>query len=183
MQRTVKRTELTAVHCLLKNVIGPIKVHVANEGIVDGLWKGEMRCIDPKAGGMQTCFHCLVEEWKECEELNPKPTGRWTLVYQKREKTKHRTEWCAEANWYRCMRCGRGSKYMKMPGQCTGPKLLSKGLGKWRRRHLGGHDFGRRMDRQRQVLIWCRKCSGKARHRMGPEECLQAEASRNKRAW
>ena len=71
-------------------------------------------------------FHCLVEEWKDCEELKPKPKEKWTFVDQKREKTKHRTEWCAEADRYRCMRCGRGSTYMKMPGKCTGPKLLPK---------------------------------------------------------
>ena len=37
------------------------------------------------------------------------------------------------------------------------------------RRHLGGHDLVRRMDRQGEVLIWCRKCSGYARQRMGPK--------------
>ena len=51
---------------------------------------------------------------------------------------------------------------MKMPGKCTGPKFLG-------RRHLGGHDLGSRMDRQGGVLIWCRKCSGFARQRMGPK--------------
>ena len=35
-------------------------------------------------------FHSLVEEWKDCEESKP-----------------HRTEWCAVASKYRCMRCGR----------------------------------------------------------------------------
>ena len=30
---------------------------------------------------------------------------------------------------------------MKMPGRCDGPKFLSDSLGKWRRRHLGGHDL------------------------------------------
>ena len=29
------------------------------------------------------------------------------------------------------------------------------------------HDLVRRMDRQGEVLIWCRKCSGYARQRMG----------------
>ena len=48
-------------------------------------------------------FHCSVEEWKDCEEIKPKPKEQWV---------------------YRCMRCGRGSKYMKMPGKCTGPKPL-----------------------------------------------------------
>ena len=90
---------------------------------------------------------------------------------------KHRTEWCAEANRYRCMRCGQGSKYMKMPGKCTGPKFLSNNWGKWRRRHLGGHHLVRRMDRLGEVLIWCRKCSGYARQRMGPQlmNCCRPE--------
>ena len=49
-------------------------------------------------------FHCSVEQWKDCEELKPKPKEKWIFVL--REETKHRTEWCAEANTYRCMRCG-----------------------------------------------------------------------------
>ena len=56
-------------------------------------------------------FHRLVEEWKDCEEFKPKPKEKWIFVDKKREETKHRTEWCADANKYRCMRCGRGSKY------------------------------------------------------------------------
>ena len=52
-------------------------------------------------------FHCLVEEWKNCEEIQPQPEQKWIFVDKKREETKHRTEWCAEANKYRCMRCGR----------------------------------------------------------------------------
>ena len=44
---------------------------------------------------------------------------------QEREETRHRTEWCAEANRYRCKRCERGSKYMKMKGKCTRQKYLS----------------------------------------------------------
>ena len=93
-------------------------------------------------------FHCLVERWKDCEELKPKPKEKLIFVDQKREDTKHRTEWCAEADRYRCMRCGRGSKYRKMPGKCTRPEFMSKSLGKWRRRHLRGPDLVRRMGRQ-----------------------------------
>ena len=48
-------------------------------------------------------------------------------------------------------------------------KIPAKSLGKWRRRHFGGHDLVRRMDRQGEVLIWCSKCSGYARQRMGPK--------------
>ena len=42
------------------------------------------------------------------------------------DETKHRTEWCADAIKYRCMTSKRGSKYLKLQGQCTGPKYLSK---------------------------------------------------------
>ena len=41
--------------------------------------------------------------------------------------------------------------------------------GKCGRRHLGGHDLVRRMDRQGEVLIWCRTCSGYAKQRMRPK--------------
>ena len=50
VQRTTKRAELTAFLCFLKKVIGPNKLHVDNKGIIDGLWRGEGKCIDPKAG-------------------------------------------------------------------------------------------------------------------------------------
>ena len=76
-------------------------------------------------------FKCSVEEWKDCEELKPEPKEKWSFVDKKSEGMKHRTEWCAEAGRYRCVRCGRGSKKMTMPGRCTGPTFLPKTLGKW----------------------------------------------------
>ena len=45
-------------------------------------------------------FHCLVEEWKDCEELKPNPKDKCGFVDKRRERMKHRTEWCAEANRY-----------------------------------------------------------------------------------
>ena len=91
--------------------------------------------VDRNIGGSGACqeevyaalqfaasFHCLVEEWKDCEVLKPKPKEKWIIVDTKREESKHRTKWCAETNKCRCMRCGRGSKYMKVPGKRTGPK-------------------------------------------------------------
>ena len=37
------------------------------------------------------CFHCLVEEWKECEELLPEPKDKCTFVNKKRvESKRHR---------------------------------------------------------------------------------------------
>ena len=41
-------------------------------------------------------FHCLVEEWKDCEELKPQPKERWTFSDKKREETVHRSECCCQ---------------------------------------------------------------------------------------
>ena len=68
------------------------------------------------------------------KELNRKLKEKWSFVDKRCEGVKRRTEWCAEADRYRCMRCG--------------------------------HDLVRRMDRQGEVLIWCRKFSGYARQRI-----------------
>ena len=70
--------------------------------------------------------HCLVEEWKDCEELKPKPKDKWTFVDQKREDTKHRTEWCAEANKHRRMRCGRGKQVHEDARKMYRTKILVK---------------------------------------------------------
>ena len=49
VHRTMKREELTAFLCLLKKVYRPTMVHVDNKGVIDGLWRREMKCIGPKA--------------------------------------------------------------------------------------------------------------------------------------
>ena len=68
-------------------------------------------------------------------------------MIKKRQEMKHQTEWCAQANKYQCMRCGKSSKYMKIPGKCTGPKCLSKCMVKWGEIFGGDFDLVRRVDR------------------------------------
>ena len=63
IQRTIKRAELTAFSCLLKRVIGPIKVHVDNKGIIDGLRKGERECIMPRAGDADLWINLVGITW------------------------------------------------------------------------------------------------------------------------
>ena len=60
---------------------------------------------------------------------------------------------------------------MKMPEKCMGPKSLSENLRKWGT-YLGRHDLLRRVDRQGEVLIWC-----KAKNGTQLVELLQAGAS------
>ena len=45
-------------------------------------------------GGLQCAasFHCLVEQWKDCGELRPKPKDKWIFTDKKSENTEHRTE-------------------------------------------------------------------------------------------
>ena len=49
VQRTIKRAELTVFLCLVKKVIGLIKVHVDHKEIIYGLRKGKKECIKPRA--------------------------------------------------------------------------------------------------------------------------------------
>ena len=61
-------------------------------------------------------------------------------------------------------------------------KILVKKFGKLGKTTFGSHDLVRRMDRQGEVLFWCRKCSGYARHRMGSKlmNCCRPEQMGNK---
>ena len=49
VQLTIKRAELTAFLCLFGKAVGPTMLHVDNKGIIDGLWRTEMRYIGPRA--------------------------------------------------------------------------------------------------------------------------------------
>ena len=70
--------------------------------------------------------HCMVEKWHDCEELQPKPQNKWTCV-KKVEAKKHRTGVvCDSKNGYRCMRCGRSSNNVNMPGKCEDPRWWGK---------------------------------------------------------
>ena len=56
VQRTIQKAVLTAFLCLLKKIRGPHKVHVDNNEKTDPLWRGERKCIDPKAGDVDLWF-------------------------------------------------------------------------------------------------------------------------------
>ena len=58
-------------------------------------WKQEQKlCSRKERRCMQHCsFHCLVGQWKDCEELGPKPKERWIFVDKRREETKQRWTW------------------------------------------------------------------------------------------
>ena len=98
---------------------------LAQEGsLTDGGLMAQVRASTVQQGrkevfaAMQNAasFHCLVEERKDGEELEPTPKEKWTFVDQKGEARKHRTECRAAAIKYRCLTCGRSSTNLKIQG-------------------------------------------------------------------
>ena len=67
VQRTIKRAELADFLCFLRKAVGPT-LHVGNKGIIDGLWKGEMKCIGPKA----KYADLWIAIWEELNHLRAK---------------------------------------------------------------------------------------------------------------
>ena len=65
VQRTIKRAEWTAFLYLLRKVRGPIKIHVDNKGIIDGIRRPEKECIKPRAGDADL----WLKIWEELREL------------------------------------------------------------------------------------------------------------------
>ena len=118
VQRTINRAELTAFLCLPRKVIGPIKVHVDNKGIIDGWPKGKRvhqaksgRCrfMDENVGrttwsgrkkhfgGSGTCIGAQYEESKEktCRSLRSlsRKAMRRKMTWQKQEQCWTKDSW------------------------------------------------------------------------------------------
>ena len=95
-------------------------------------------------------FHCLVEEWKDCDELKPKPKEKWNFVVEERQEARHQTEWFVEADKYRSHEIWKRQHMDENEQNMHMAKVLDKNWGKWRERHLGGHGL---VDRQGEVLF------------------------------
>ena len=115
-------------------------------------------------------FRCWVEEWKDCEEHELKSKEKWIFVDKKSEETKRHTEWCATANKYRCMRCGRGSKYLKTQRKCAEPK--------WLLRDMKSGWAGRSFDLVLEMLLLCATKDGTQ-----IDELLYAGETGHDRKW
>ena len=56
----------------------------------------------------RSLFGGRMERIVKSSSRSQKKGDLWT---REEKKVKHQTEWCAQANRYRCMRCGRSSGY------------------------------------------------------------------------
>ena len=70
-------------------------------------------------------FHCLVEEWKECEELTPKAKQMRVFVDKKRgSKEASRGVVCGSKHIF-VNEMRRSRTNMKIQGACEGPKVAA----------------------------------------------------------
>ena len=79
-----------------------LRFHGRSKGKDNAAGEREVLCVALQCAAS---FHCLVEAWKDCEELRPKLKEKWFFLETKSENAMHRTEWCAEADKYQCVKC------------------------------------------------------------------------------
>ena len=87
VQHTIKRAELTAFLCFLTKVIRSIKAHVESKGVIDGLWRGERKCIDPKVGDAdlwkKSGKHCTCQSRQKIQWKSEHVKAHRTKKYKK----------------------------------------------------------------------------------------------------
>ena len=81
-------------------MIGPIKVHVDNKGVIGGLRKGESKCIKPRAGDADL----WIQIWEELHSLAERYFGRSKACKgapheEKKEKYVAVCEVCHRMQW------------------------------------------------------------------------------------
>ena len=86
--------------------VGPVTVHIDNKGIIDGLWRGERRCIDCEAEDADLLVKILeklhssrsMEMWVEVERVEAHRTKNDIekmnpFENKLRKETKKQTSW------------------------------------------------------------------------------------------
>ena len=124
VHRTIKREELAAFFCLFRCVRynagwrgnGADQRQHGSAGKRGGV-RGFTVCGQLSLFGGEVARLCRVQT-KDKRKVN--------LRGPKMDAKKHSTEWCVATSRYRCMRCGRNCKKMKMPGKCEGARWLGR---------------------------------------------------------
>ena len=234
--------------CLVRRVNGSTTAHVDNKNI-DGPWRGEARCVGPKAkdadmwssrwdmlnrihqegmelevrrvkahrtkeeekkitrlerfimegnekaddfakegvvdGGnmVQVRASSVQQRRREVYELKRRQKENWESVERKVEADKRRAEWCATSNKNRCMRCGKNSRNMRMPGRCGGPlwmKKAQRGRNGGEQRHTDGHCLMRKSGSRRRDHGVVQELFRTGQNQDGPEAHEQMSAGGKK---
>ena len=79
VQRTIKRAELTTFLCILRKAIGPTIVHVDDKWVIDGLWRGDEKCIGRKAKDADL----WIPIWEELNNFRAKESTLRRIVPRK----------------------------------------------------------------------------------------------------
>ena len=83
VQRTIKRAELIAFLCLVREAVDPMVVHVDNKGIIDGLWREKRNALVQKRR-MQDHRILIWEEVHDMKCIGPraKVAALWILTWE-----------------------------------------------------------------------------------------------------
>ena len=79
-------------------------------------------------------FHCLVEEWKDCEELNSTPKAKWSFIDKSSEGLKHRVRGSKQVSMFEVRNLGGHDLVRRMDRKGEAKKLCRKCLGYARQR-------------------------------------------------
>ena len=90
VQRTIKRARLMDVLCFLRKAVGPTMVHVDNQGIPDGLWRGETKHIVPEAKNADLWI-LIWEGMRRIHQEGTLPEIEHVKVRSKKENNKFRS--------------------------------------------------------------------------------------------
>ena len=112
-------------------------------------------------------FHCSVEQWKDCDELKPKPKEKWFFV-EKNKGDKASNGMVCGSRQVSVHEMRKRKHIHEDAKKMHRSEILVKKFGKMVKTTFWGHG---------EVLIWCRKCSAYARQRMGPKQmnCCKPE--------
>ena len=113
VERTIKKAELTAFLCLLTRIVGPTTAHVGNKRIIDGLRRGEMKCIDPTAKnvdvwiligirGAQSSSRKKTTGGRACRGASHKEQKNDMSLSERVLSRKARKGWMKKQNMERC---------------------------------------------------------------------------------
>ena len=91
VQRTIKRADLTAFIRHFRRRVDPTTVHVDNKGIINGLWRGEIKCIGPEAKDADLWL-CIWEEVRRIHQEGALLEVEHVKARRSKKEKPHKTE-------------------------------------------------------------------------------------------
>ena len=135
VQRSTKRAELTAFFRFLKGNSGPTTAHVC-KGIMDGLWRREMKCIGQRAKDRlvdldlgRVALTVNAFWWKPSTSKRIAPRRKvskcLSLKSSSSKAMRRQTSWQRKKSDAGCERCGRGQSQHSLAEKRGGSRSVA----------------------------------------------------------